>query len=57
MVRVSLFGATLTSWQVEGTELIFVSPNAVFDDKKAIRFVHRLSQRQSWARDNTDATT
>jgi glucose-6-phosphate 1-epimerase len=35
--RVYLFGATLTSWQVEGTELIFVSPKAVFDNKKAIR--------------------
>lgn len=35
--RVHLFGATLTSWQVEGTELIFVSPKAVFDNKKAIR--------------------
>jgi D-hexose-6-phosphate mutarotase len=32
-----MFGATLTSWKVDGTELIFVSPNAVFDNKKAIR--------------------
>jgi D-hexose-6-phosphate mutarotase len=37
LARVYLFGATLTSWQVEGTELIFVSPKAVFDNKKAIR--------------------
>jgi len=41
LARVYLFGATLTSWQVEGTELIFVSPKAVFDNKKAIRWVSR----------------
>jgi len=31
------FGATITSWKVKGQELIFVSPKAIFDGKKAIR--------------------
>jgi len=31
------FGATITSWTVEGQELIFVSPKAVLDGSKAIR--------------------
>lgn len=35
--EVFLFGATLTSWVCEGTERIFVSPNAVFNGVKAIR--------------------
>ncbi|XP_062516315.1 uncharacterized protein LOC134191719 [Corticium candelabrum] len=30
-------GATLTSWKVDGEEMTFVSRNAVFDGKKAIR--------------------
>jgi len=32
-----LFGATLTSWQVEGEELIFVASRAKLDGTKAIR--------------------
>lgn len=35
--KIHLFGATLTSWTVNNQELIFVSKNAVFDNKKAIR--------------------
>jgi len=35
--RVHLFGATITSWKVEDEDIIFVSPKAVFDGKKAIR--------------------
>jgi glucose-6-phosphate 1-epimerase len=35
--EVHLHGATLTSWKVDGEELTFVSRNAVFDGKKAIR--------------------
>ena len=32
-----LFGATLTSWQVKGQELIFVATKAKLDGSKAIR--------------------
>ena len=32
-----LHGATLTSWKVDGEELLFVSPKAVFAPPKAIR--------------------
>jgi len=35
--KIHLFGATITSWTVNNCELIFVSKNAVFDNKKAIR--------------------
>jgi len=35
--KIHLFGATLTSWAVENNELIFVSKNAIFNNKKAIR--------------------
>jgi len=35
--RIYKFGATLTEWKVGDREIIFVSPNAVFDGKKAIR--------------------
>ena len=34
---ISTFGATLTSWTVDGTELLFVSPNSKLDGTKAIR--------------------
>jgi len=34
---VNLHGATLQSWIHDGTEMIFVSKNAVFDNKKAVR--------------------
>lgn len=37
VARVNLFGATLTSWESEGEELIFVSEKAVLDNVKAIR--------------------
>lgn len=36
-VTVNLFGATLVSWKVDGEEVLFVSKDAVFDNKKAIR--------------------
>ena len=35
--KIHKFGATITSWTVEGEELIFVSPKAVMDGSKAIR--------------------
>jgi len=35
--KIHLFGATLTSWTVDNNELIFVSKNAIFNNKKAIR--------------------
>ncbi|KAL5004646.1 hypothetical protein ScPMuIL_018102 [Solemya velum] len=34
---VHLHGATLLSWQCQGKEILFLSQNAVFDHKKAIR--------------------
>ena len=37
MFSIHKFGATITSWSVEGQELIFVSPKAVLDGSKAIR--------------------
>lgn len=37
MAVVNLFGATLQSWVNDGTEMIFVSKDAVFDNKKAVR--------------------
>ena len=36
-LRVAKFGATLVDWKVDDNSIIFVSPNAVFDGKKAIR--------------------
>lgn len=36
-VVVNLHGATLQSWVHDGTEMIFVSKNAIFDNKKAVR--------------------
>ncbi|GAB5592458.1 hypothetical protein Unana1_07358 [Umbelopsis nana] len=35
--EVRLFGATVTSWSVDGTERLFVSKNAILDGSKAIR--------------------
>jgi len=35
--KIAKFGATLVEWKVEEQPIIFVSPNAVFDGKKAIR--------------------
>ncbi|KAH8549578.1 galactose mutarotase-like domain-containing protein [Umbelopsis sp. PMI_123] len=35
--EVRLFGATVTSWKVDGTERLFVSDNAILDGSKAIR--------------------
>jgi len=35
--KVAKFGATLVDWKVDDNSIIFVSPNAVFDGKKAIR--------------------
>ena len=35
--RINKLGATITSWTVEGEELIFLSPRAVLDGSKAIR--------------------
>ncbi|XP_041361384.1 putative glucose-6-phosphate 1-epimerase [Gigantopelta aegis] len=36
-VLVHLHGATVLSWRCKGQEVLFVSDNAVFDNKKAIR--------------------
>jgi len=36
-VVIEKFGATITSWRVEGQEMIFLSPRAVMDGSKAIR--------------------
>ncbi|XP_048733589.2 uncharacterized protein LOC125649822 isoform X2 [Ostrea edulis] len=36
-VSVHLHGATIISWKCKGQEILFVSKNAVFDNKKAIR--------------------
>lgn len=35
--KIHLFGATLVSWKVDGTEYLFVSGKSLFDNKKAIR--------------------
>ncbi|KAL1935937.1 hypothetical protein VTP01DRAFT_71 [Rhizomucor pusillus] len=35
--EVALYGATVTSWEVDGTERLFVSRNAIRDGSKAIR--------------------
>ena len=37
--RIYKFGATLTEWRVGEKEIIFLSPKAVMDGKKAIRWV------------------
>ena len=36
-VTVIPFGATITSWKIDGQEHIFVSKNAIMDGSKAIR--------------------
>ncbi|KAL1920634.1 uncharacterized protein VTP21DRAFT_1011 [Calcarisporiella thermophila] len=35
--EVSLYGATVTSWKIDGRELLMVSKNAILDGSKAIR--------------------
>jgi len=35
--RIHKFGATITDWKIDDEQIIFVSPNAIFDGKKAIR--------------------
>ncbi|XP_071964402.1 uncharacterized protein [Antedon mediterranea] len=36
-VSVHLHGATVTSWKCDGQEMLFVSKNAIYNNKKAIR--------------------
>ena len=39
LFRIYKFGATITDWSIGDKKIIFVSPKAVFDGKKAIRLV------------------